>query len=184
MPRLTLPTPVEMTEDQRKVHDATTAGRRGHVPAPVLAWLHSPELADRAQRLGEFVRYETTLSPRLSELAILVVARHWTCQYEWASHRDEAVKAGLAIRVIEAIAARQPPRLEKADEQAVFNFCVALTQTHVVSDAVYQETLAAIGERATVELVGLLGYYTLVAMTLNAFEIDPSDARNPALSTP
>jgi 4-carboxymuconolactone decarboxylase len=90
MTRLTFPCVHDMTDAQRTVYDATVAGRRGRVPAPVLAWLHSPELASRAQRLGEFVRDETTLNPRLSELAILVVARHWTSQYEWAAHEAEA----------------------------------------------------------------------------------------------
>ena len=85
MSRLSVPTLDEMTAEQRAVYDATAAGRRGRTPANVMAWLHSPELASRAQQLGEFVRYNTTLTPRLSELAILLVARHCTSQYEWAA---------------------------------------------------------------------------------------------------
>ncbi len=98
MSRIALPTPDTMTAAQRQAYDAIVAGRRGRAPAPFLAWLHSPELASRAQKLGEFVRYETTMGPRLSELAILVVARWWSSEYEWAIHKAEALKAGVSAR--------------------------------------------------------------------------------------
>src|SRR5579862_7878312 len=104
MPRIKLPEPSEMSEAQRRVYDAAVAGRRGRAPMPLLAWLASPEFADRAQSLGEFLRYQTTLSPRLSELAILVVARFWTSHYEWFAHKKEALKAGLDEAVISDIA--------------------------------------------------------------------------------
>ena len=173
MSRLSVPTLDEMTAEQRAVYDATVAGRRGRTPANVMAWLHSPELASRAQQLGEFVRYNTTLSPRLSELAILLVARQWTSQYEWAVHSGEAVRAGLPAHIINAIASRATPQFESAEEQALFDFSTALLDTHQVPNGVYANAVGALGERATVELVGILGYYTLVAMTLNGFAIDP-----------
>src|SRR2546426_12540188 len=103
MPRITIPTPAEMNDEQRQVYEATVAGRRGRAPAPLLVWLQSPELANRAQKLGELVRYETTLPPRLSELAILVVARFWTAHYEWFAHKREALKAGVDPGVIDDI---------------------------------------------------------------------------------
>jgi 4-carboxymuconolactone decarboxylase len=136
-----------------------------------MVWLRSPTFAARAQHLGEFARYETTLGPRRSELAILVVARHWTSQYEWGIHAGEAARAGIPDEVIAAIAARQPPRLDDEAERLVFEFSSALVRSHGVPDDLYRATVAAIGEQATVELVGVLGYYTLVAMTLNTFEI-------------
>ena len=173
MPRLRVPTPDEMTGGQRFVYDATIAGRRGKAPANVMVWLQSPELASRAQFLGEFVRYDTTLTPRLSELAILIVARHWTSQYEWAVHSAEAAKAGVPVPVIEDIAARRRPKFTSQDELAVYDFSTALLATHAVPDGVYAASVAALGERTTVELVGVLGYYTLVAMTLSAFAVDP-----------
>jgi 4-carboxymuconolactone decarboxylase len=89
-------TPVsEMTPQQRSAYDEAASGLRGHVPAPMTAWLQNAELACRAQKLGELLRYETSLPPRLSELAILVVARHWTAHFEWQAHKKEALKAGI-----------------------------------------------------------------------------------------
>src|SRR5579884_1707984 len=109
MPRITLPTFSSMNENQRRIYDEIIMGRRGHIPLPLQVWLHSPELAGRAQKLGEFVRYETSLPARLSELAIHVLARYWTAQYEWDIHKGEALKAGLDPTIIDAIAEHQKP---------------------------------------------------------------------------
>lgn len=173
MARIKIRIPEEMSQEQRKVYHDTVAGRRGRMPAPLAAWLESPVLADRAQKLGEFVRYETSLPPRLSELAILVVARYWTAQFEWIAHKAEALKAGLGAGVIEDIANRRTPRFENPDERLVYEFSVSLNQKHEVSDELYEKVVAAIGLRGVVELVGILGYYTLISMTLNTFEIEP-----------
>jgi 4-carboxymuconolactone decarboxylase len=126
-----------------------------------------------AQKLGEFVRYETTLPPRLSELAILIIARHWTAQFEWTAHKAEALKGGLDPEIIEDIANRRAPRFKNPDEPVVYDFSVSLNQTHAVPDELYQRAVATIGLRGVVELVGILGYYTLISMTLNTFEILP-----------
>ena len=168
LPSLTLDA---MSAAQRRIHDDTVAGPRGRMPAPLAVWLRSPQLADRAQRLGEFLRYQTTLAPRLSELAILVTARFWTAHYEWAAHEKEALKSGLSPEVIESVARREPPVFDRRDEQAVWNVVGDLHRAHRVSDAVYAEAMAALGEQGVVELVGIVGYYTLVAMTLNVFQI-------------
>jgi 4-carboxymuconolactone decarboxylase len=173
MSRLAFPPAEALAPDARTVYDQTAAGRRGRVPANVMAWLRSPEMAARAQRLGEFARYETTLGARRSELAILVVARHWTAQYEWAIHAAEAARAGVPADLIADIAGRRTPRFEDEIDRIVFEFSSALLERHTVPDAIYRATVAALGEQATVELVGVLGYYTLVAMTLNTFEIEP-----------
>jgi 4-carboxymuconolactone decarboxylase len=175
MARMTLPERVDMTDEQRRVYDATLSGRRGRVPAPLVAWLASPTFADRAQSLGEFVRYDTTLTPRLSELAILLVARHWTSAYEWFAHKPEALKGGLDPAIVDAIAQRRLPRFEHEDERAVYEFVVMLHETKGVSDALYSATVDRLGQRRVVELVGLLGYYTLISMTLNVFEIGAPD---------
>jgi 4-carboxymuconolactone decarboxylase len=161
----------EMSEAQKRVADEATAGKRGHVPAPLLAWLHSPELGQRAQRLGEFVRYDTSLPPALSELAILVTARFWTSHYEWYAHEREALKAGLDPAVIDAIAERKPPALTEPKAKAVYDYAKALHETHAVPGPVHAAAVRELGEHGVVELVGILGYYTLVSMTLNAFEI-------------
>lgn len=175
MPRLAFPTIDSMNAAQRQAYEAIVAGRRGRATAPFLAWLHSPELATRAQSLGEFVRYQTTMTPRLSELAILVVARWWSSEYEWAVHKVEALKAGLSPSTIDDIAHRRPPGFERDDERAVFEFATSLCHTHSVPEATYRRAIDEIGEQGVVELVGVLGYYTLISMTLNAFEIGPLD---------
>jgi 4-carboxymuconolactone decarboxylase len=163
--------PEEMNDAQRRVADEAAAGKRGRVPAPLRAWLHSPELGSRAQRLGEFLRYDTSLGPYLSELAILVTARHWTAHYEWYAHKREGLKAGIDPAVIADIAARRRPTLEDPKAAAVYDYAHTLHETHKVPAPIHDAALTALGEQGVVELVGLLGYYTLVAMTLNAFEI-------------
>ncbi|MDR3531979.1 MAG: carboxymuconolactone decarboxylase family protein [Rhodopila sp.] len=174
--------PEEMSPSQRRVAEAAASGKRGRVPAPLRAWLHSPELGDRAQHLGEFLRYDTTLGPVLSELAILVTARFWTSHYEWYAHKREGLKAGIDPAVVDAIAKRQTPLLPDPKAQAVYDYAVALHTQHRVPEPVHTAALAALGETGVVELVGLLGYYTLVAMTLNAFEIGLPEGESPELS--
>lgn len=171
MPRIALPTTDTMSPEQRQAYDAIVTGRRGRAPKPFLAWLHSPELASRAQKLGEFVRYETTMAPRLSELAILIVARWWSSEYEWTIHKAEAINAGLSAHVIDDIADERAPGFERSDEQAVFDFAMSLCHTRAVPEPIYRRAVEAVGEQGVVELVGVLGYYTLISMTLNAFEI-------------
>ncbi len=176
MPRMSLPEPGAMTPDQRAVHDEAAAGKRGRAPAPMLAWLANPEFARRAQSLGELLRYDTSLPPRLSELAILVTARHWTAHYEWGAHKPLALQGGLAPAIVDAIAARHTPAFTAPDERMVYTVAQSLLQTQSVPDALYAEAVLVLGERALVELVGILGYYGLVSMTLNTFEIGLPDA--------
>jgi 4-carboxymuconolactone decarboxylase len=147
----------------------------------MIAWLKNPELARRGQKLGELLRYQTTLEPRLSELAILITARHWTAHYEWAVHKREGLKAGMDPEVVAAIADRRAPVLRDEAERAIYDVSTTLLATRRVPDALYRRGVAALGERGMVELVGLLGYYALVAMTLNVFEIGLPDAFAPEL---
>src|SRR5476649_1679360 len=122
MPRIAMPDIAAMSDEQRAVHDEAVAGPRGRVPAPMRAWLQSPQLASRAQHLGAFVRYGTSRPPRLSELAILVTARYWTSQFEWYAHKTEALKAGLDPAIIDAIAQRDVPYFVHDDERLVYEF--------------------------------------------------------------
>jgi 4-carboxymuconolactone decarboxylase len=172
MTRLKEIAPEQMTEAQREACAQMVAGKRGRVPPPFQALLPSPTLCARAQSLGEFLRYESALPPRLSELAILVTARFWTAQYEWHVHAQMAEKGGLDAKIIAAIAeSRDPLPLMKEDERAVYAFARMLHEQHKVDDATYGEALRALGDKAVVDLVGLLGYYTLISMTLNVFEV-------------
>jgi 4-carboxymuconolactone decarboxylase len=160
-----------MKPDQRAVYAQTVAGRRGSVPANVMVWLKSPDLAARAQKLGELVRYDTSLKTRNSELAILVVARRWQAQYEWAVHAQEARKAGLPDALIESIRSGSAPVFAEPVDRVVYEFASAVVTDGRVTDELYRSAVLDLGERAVVELVALLGYYTLVAFTLNVFEI-------------
>ncbi|MGE0362652.1 MAG: carboxymuconolactone decarboxylase family protein [Vicinamibacterales bacterium] len=164
-----------MTAEQGRVHDATRAGRRGTVPANVQVWLASPGLADRAQRLGAFLRYDTALGARLSELAILLVARRWSADYEWAVHAVEAARAGLTAEVIAAVAAGQAPPVADDEARVVAAVTAALLEGGRLDDATFVAADATLGRARLVELVALVGYYTLVAFTLNAFDVPAPD---------
>lgn len=165
----------QMSAEQRRVHDAIAAGPRGGVPGPLAVWLHSPQLAETAQRLGQFVRYDSALPPRLSELAILLVGRYWTAHYEWWVHRPIAEDAGLAGNIVDAIRDRRTPPFQRTDERIVYDFVQQLQRQRRVEDDVYHQALAALGEQGVVDLVGICGYYTLIAMTLNTFQVPLPD---------
>ena len=171
MSRLPLMDLDEMTAAQRAVYDDVISGPRGAFGGPFPAWLRSPELAARAQQLGAFCRYETSLPPRLSELAILVTAVHWQAQVEWASHARIGAEAGLSAQLIEAIKNRQTPDFTAEDEALTYRLAHTLLTTRRLPDALYDSALALLGERTLVELVAIVGYYSLVALTLNAFEV-------------
>ncbi len=168
-----------MSPEQRKVHDAIVAGPRGKVEGPLRIWLTSPAFAARAQELGTFCRYQTSLGARLSELAILVTAAYWRAGFEWYAHEKFGREAGLASAVIDAIKAGTEPRFEHDDEAAVHAFARELLQTRRVSDATYARAAAALGPVGVVDLVGVLGYYGLISMTINAFQVPVPDGPDP-----
>lgn len=184
MPRITLPSPDTMNADQRRVYDKMVAGPRGKVQGPMRAALHNAELADRWQALGALLRYNTSLPPRQSELAILVTGRACQSPFEWYAHRLEAEKLGLGPAVIEALLRQVMPEGLSADDAAVVQFATELNRFKSVSDATYADALARFGERTVVELTALVGYYTMVAMTLNAHEIPLPEGVEPAFALP
>ena len=173
-----------MTDEQRRVYDAVVSGSRGAVVGPLRAALHRPELADKWQQFGEVVRFRTSLPPRLSELAILVTARHWTSQLEWQQHAPAALKSGLAAAAIEAIRVGQRPVFVNEEEQAVYDFCREIHEEKAVSDKSYRRTHQHLGTVGVVELTALIGYYTMVAMTLIAHDIPLPGGATPALPPP
>ncbi len=184
MARIRLPTPETMNADQRRVYDQVVAGPRGKVVGPLRAALHNAELAERWQALGELLRYRTSLSPRLSELAILVTGRACRSPFEWHAHRVEAEKAGVEASIIEALLADSVPPGLSRDDDAVVRYALELNRLNSVSDTTYAEALACLGERGVVELTALVGYYTMVAMTLNAHEIPLPEGVQPAFALP
>ena len=177
-----LPLPETLTERQREVLDAITAGPRGGARGPFAALLRSPELCERAQLLGAFCRFGTSLGPRLSELAILVTAREWTAQYEWFAHERLAREAGLGAGIIEAVKARRRPEGMAADEAAVHDLAAELYATKRVSDATYSRAVSALGEKGVVEVIGVMGYYCLVSMALNVSGVELPEGEPEPLS--
>jgi 4-carboxymuconolactone decarboxylase len=163
--------PEDMDDAQRAIHDAILNGPRGRVEGPLKIWLHSPALADKAQQLGQFARFDSSLEPRLSELAIMVTGRFWGAQFEWSVHKPFALKAGISEAVLDAIRDRRTPSFEKEDERVVYDVSRALHETHRIGDALYAEALRVLGQKRLIDLVGVLGYYTLISMTINAFDV-------------
>jgi 4-carboxymuconolactone decarboxylase len=161
----------DATPEQKAVLDEILSGPRGNLNGPFLGWIHSPELAQQAQRLGAFCRYRTGLPLRLSELAILVTAARWQAQAEWYIHYPIALEAGVREADAEAIRNGLQPDFEDADDALIYEFASELYDTKRVSDATYAKALARFGHQVVINLVGLLGYYALVAMTLNVFDM-------------
>lgn len=142
-------------------------GPRGALYGPFIPLLRSPELMLHAQRMGEYLRYRSAIGVRLSELVILVTAREWDQQVEWAIHAPIARQVGITADVIGAIARRERPQAMLVDEQVVYDFCMELHRAKRVSDRVYDDALALFGEQGVVDLMGLNGYYTFLAMVMN-----------------
>jgi len=184
MARITLPSPDTMSPDQRRVYDKVVSGRRGKIQGPLRAALHNADLAERWQALGELLRYNTSLTPRQSELAILITGRACRSPFEWYAHRLEAEKVGIETQVIETILAETWPEGLSEDDAAVVRYASELNRVNSVSDETYADALARFGERTVVELTALVGYYTMVAMTLNAHEIPLPEGVEPAFALP
>lgn len=163
-----------MTPQQRTLRDAIMASRKiagAKLGGPFGVFLHAPVFGDLVQRLGEHCRYNTALPPRLSEFAILAIARLWRSQYEWHVHVGIAAKAGVSAATIRDLQAGREPKSAPKDEKAIFRFIAELHKTKRVSDRAYKSVHALLGDAAMVEFVGILGYYTLVAMSLNVFRV-------------
>jgi 4-carboxymuconolactone decarboxylase len=165
--------PHAMTEEQKAAAAALAAGPRAGVRGPFVALLRSPELMNRMQKVGEYLRYQSALEARLSEFAMLIVARHWTQQFEWAVHYPLALKAGVASSTLASLAEGARPREMHEDETLVFDFCDEVLRRHGVSDETYERAVRRLGERGLVDLMGLLGYFVAVSMVLNVAHTPP-----------
>jgi len=184
MVRLRLPSFEEMTPEQRDVHNEIVSGVRGRLIGPLRAVIHSPDLARRWSRLGEYLRFSTILPKKLNELAIIVTGRRWNAQLEFHIHSEAARAAGLGAECIEAIRLAQTPVFTDDAEAEVYEFTRQLQQTGTVEPSVHAAVTARWGERGVVELTGVIGYYTMVSMTLNAHEIPLPDGARPPLAPP
>ncbi|MEM5437805.1 carboxymuconolactone decarboxylase family protein [Paraburkholderia diazotrophica] len=180
MARIPLFSPDSMTPDQERVYRAVIDGPRGTIVGPLRAALHSPELADRWQRFGEILRYGTSLPAWATELAIVVTARRWNSQLEWHIHAQAAAAAGIDEASLDAIRRGDDVRFEDPQQADVYEFARQLQQGGNVGDAVYQRVMERWGTVGVVELGAVIGYYTLVSMTLNLHEIPlPDSVRAP-----
>ncbi len=157
----------KMTPEQKKAADEFVAGRGTPVFGPFVPLLRSPEVMLRAKAMGDYLRYKSVLPPQLNEFAILITARHWTQEYEWAVHYPIAVKAGLKAEIAQALSEGRRPQGMPADEEMIYEFCTELHQNQSVSDATYARVLARFGEQGIIDLTGVCGYYTFLAMVLN-----------------
>jgi 4-carboxymuconolactone decarboxylase len=171
VPRIPLVEHDTLTPEQREVYERIVTGPRGAMVGPLRAVLHSPQLADDWQRLGAGLRYGTTLPQRLKEIAILVTARRWNADLEWQIHERDARKAGVQDDVIEAIRTAAPPRFAEDDAREVYEFVRELHEAGRISAATYQAVHDRHGTVGIVELTAVVGYYTMVAMMLNAHEV-------------
>lgn len=160
-----------LSDAQQAVYDKIVAGKRKKVVGPLRVALHSPELAERWQALGEFLRYGSSLPLTLSELAIIVTGRYWNSQVEWAIHSKIAAEAGLAPGIIETIRNAEPPVFADESQFLVYEYARELLEFGQVSDQSYRALLDTFGTVAIVELTALIGYYSMVAMTLNAHDV-------------
>jgi 4-carboxymuconolactone decarboxylase len=175
MTRLSLPAYENLTTDQKRVYDDIAAGPRGSVRGPLAVWLNRPELADAAQSLGRYCRYDCSLPKKLRELAILTTARIWDAEFEWAAHVNHAREAGLSEEIIHALRNDLDVPLTPGAETVVYDVTHRLNTTRALPNALYAKAIDILGRDQFVDLIGLLGYYSLISMTIKAFEIDPNE---------
>jgi 4-carboxymuconolactone decarboxylase len=157
----------QMTQAQRDAAAELAAGPREAVIGPFVPLLRSPEFMSRLQKTGEYLRFHSALGTRLNELVILITARQWTQQFEWLMHYPIALQAGLGADIAEAIAEGRRPQRMAEDEALVYDFCDELYRTRAVSDATYARAVARFGEQGVVDMVGVAGYYSMLAMIMN-----------------
>jgi 4-carboxymuconolactone decarboxylase len=176
------PIPADRLTEAQKKAAAEFEAARGTLSGPWAVILRSPEMINRARGLSDYLRFNSSLPPRLSEFVILITAREWTQQYEWNAHQPLATKGGLSPEIAKAVAEGRRPEKMADDEAALYDFCIELHRNRSVSDATYARAVAKFGEQGVVDAVGLSGWYTLVAMMLNTARTPlPADAA-PALA--
>ncbi len=173
--------PDQQTAEQKKAADEFQAGRGHAISGPFAVMLRSPEVMLRAKAMGDYLRFRNVLPKRVSEMVILITAREWTQQYEWAYHYGFALKEGLAKAVVEAIAEGRRPDAMSEDEAAAYDFSIELHRTRRVSDATYARALKVFGEQGIIDLIGVSGYYTFNAMMMNVARSKPDLADVPPL---
>lgn len=170
-----------LTDAQKKAIAEFTAARKAELSGPFVPLLRSPEVMNRARAMGDYLRFTSVLPPRLSEFAIIITARQWTQNYEWDVHAPLAEKGGLSPAIIAAIAEGRRPAAMAADEDVLYTFCDELHRNQSVSDATYARAVQSFGEQGVIDILGISGYYTMLAMVLNTARTPLPPGRTPAL---
>ena len=156
-----------LTPEQKTMVNDLLAGTRTSLDGPFNALLRSPEMGNLSQKLGEYVRFRTSVPQRLNEMAILLTSKWWSAQYEWNPHKTLALRAGLSAAVIDDIQAGRRPARMQPDETVIYDFSTELREHRRVSDATFKAAVNVLGEKGVMDLVALMGYYDLVSMVLN-----------------
>jgi 4-carboxymuconolactone decarboxylase len=157
----------QMTTDQKTMVNDLLAGTRTSLNGPFNALLRSPEMGNLSQKLGEYVRFRSSVPKRLNEMAILMTAKWWSSQYEWYGHKTAALEAGLNATLIDDIQAGRRPARMQPDEKVIYDFSTELRDRRRVSDATFKAAVSLLGEKGVIDLIGVMGYYDLVSMVLN-----------------
>ena len=160
-----------MSSDQKHLHDEILSGPRSQIAGPMHTWFLNPSYGSLIQKVGAFCRYGTSLSPRLSELAIIVVARHWNADVEWCTHSKIALEKGLALTTINSIEDNQPPLFKHKDEELIYNITKSILEAKGLTDKLFKRAQDKLGDKMLLELTAIIGYYCNIAIQLNVFQI-------------
>ena len=169
----------QLSPEQKAAWEEVVAGPRKKMHGPFFIWLHSPELLSRGQKLGLYARFQSSLPPKLSELCILIMAAHWKAAGEWIDHAPIAAELGVDRDALEALRKGRPAKFKNADETALYELAQELLTTREVSDATYARAKAVLGERGILDVVAVLGYYGLIAMSMKTFAQKPEGVTDP-----
>jgi 4-carboxymuconolactone decarboxylase len=172
----------KLTDAQKKAIEEFKAARSVDISGPFVAMLRSPEVMTRARAMGDYLRFRSSLPPRLSEFVILMTARRWTQQYEWNAHAPLAIKGGLKESVVKAVADGRKPEGLAEDEEIVYALFDEIQKNQAVTDGTYARAVAKIGEQGIIDVMGITGYYSMLAMVMNTARTPLPDGAKPALA--
>ena len=171
----------EMTDAQKTMVAHILDGPRTALGGPFNVLLRSPEMGDMVQEVGAYARYNSSLTGKLREMSIIMTARFWTAQFEWNAHKNAALQEGLDPAIIDAIATGQRPAAMDLDEAVIYDFVTEMLYDKRVGDGTFEAAIGALGERGVVDVIGTVGYYSLVSMLLNVDEYPLPEGVEPEL---
>ena len=177
MKRLPLLQYDELDDEQKNLHDEILSGPRTRIAGPMHVWFLNPEYGSLIQKVGAYCRFRTSLEPRLSELAIIVVARFWNADVEWATHSKIAAENGISAAIINSIENNTRPNFENMDEELIYELTNSILQNKGISDKLFEKASDKLGKKTLLELTAIVGYYSNIAIQLNVFQIPSADGK-------